>query len=117
MGELPVSKPATPSGRPGIGGSGSPAPSIARAADAGCDLPDAGIARLGAAEAPPSLAELLRSGVGKSDLVWAPADAGGRLDPVALPADAAAEGFEPARSRLAAVGLSAPMPFVAPVLG
>jgi hypothetical protein len=70
-----------------------------------------------AGAAAPSLAELLRSGIGKSDLVWAPADTGGRLDPVALPADAVAEGFEPALRRLAAVGLSVPMPFVAPVLG
>ncbi|HKA79038.1 MAG TPA: hypothetical protein VKD43_03355 [Xanthobacteraceae bacterium] len=52
------------SGRPDCGGSPWPAPSIARAADAGCDRPDAGVAALAADEAVPVVAELLRSGIG-----------------------------------------------------
>jgi hypothetical protein len=101
-----ASKPATPSGRPDVGGSCSLAPSIARAADAGCDLPDA---RLGDV---PGLAEALRSAIGKSGLVWAAAGPdGGGLDPVA-PLGAAGEGLELARRRLAAVGLN--IPFAAP---
>jgi hypothetical protein len=107
-----VSKPATPSDRPDVGGSCSRAPSIARAADAGCDLPDAGIAGLGDV---PGLAEVFRSGIGKSGLVLAAAGPdGGGLDPVAPLAGADAEGLELARRRLAAVGLSIPLAAPAP---
>jgi len=101
---------ASPSGR--LGGSGPPAPTSTRAGDAGCDLPDAGIGRLGAV---PSLPEFFRSGTGKSGLVCALVGAGDDGFSPAPPL--AAEEFGPVRKRLAAVGESAPIPFAEPEPG
>src|SRR5215470_3283836 len=55
---------ASPSGRPEIGGSGSPAPSTARPDGAGWGVPDVDPA--GVAETRPTLAGLCRSGMARS---------------------------------------------------
>jgi len=89
---------ASPSGWPDMGGSGSPTPSTTRPGGAGRGVRDVGIARPGAAETAPTLADLDRSGIGKSD--FAEALVGPDTD-----------GFEPPLSRLAAVGLSPTVPF------
>lgn len=110
--DAPPSEFPGPSGRPLPGDSGPPGPSTTRAGDAGGDLPEAGIGRLGAV---PSLPGFFRSGTGKSGLLCALVGAGdGGFSPAA---PLAADEFAPVRKRFAAVGVSAPIPFAGPEPG
>src|SRR5262245_65664991 len=64
-----MSDPPSPSGRPDMGGSGSPTPSTTRPGDAGCAVPNGGIEG-GAAGT--TLAEVGRAGIGTSGAVRSP---------------------------------------------
>ena len=67
---------ASPSGRPDMGGSGSPAPSSTRPADAGCGPPDAAAEALGEAEVVAGLPSRERSGIGRSGAAARPVGPG-----------------------------------------
>src|SRR5215831_8300453 len=73
---LDSSEVASPSGRPDMGGSGSPAPSGTRPGDAGGGPPDAAAEALGGAEVVAALPSRERSGIGRSGAAAPPVGAG-----------------------------------------
>jgi hypothetical protein len=81
---VPPSEAESPSGRPDIGGSGSPAPTTTRAGAAGGGATDLAIVGSDAPAAVASLADLGRSGIAKSGLVES-LGASGLADPPATP--------------------------------
>jgi hypothetical protein len=71
-----MSEVASPSGRPDMGGSGSPAPSGTRPGDAGGGPPDAAAEAVGGAEVVAGLASRERSGIGRSGAATRPVGPG-----------------------------------------
>jgi hypothetical protein len=99
--------PASPSGRPDMGGSGSPTPSTTRPGDADCGAPNGGVAREGAAEA--ILSDVDRTGIGKSGEAGSPTAAGtGGVGAIALFAGPSGGGCagKPAATRWRAIDAS-----------
>lgn len=94
---------ASPSGRPDMGGSGSPAPSSTRPGDAGCGPPDAAAAALGEAEVVAGLPSGERSGIGGSGAAARPVGPG----IAALDAIGGGCGGSPAATRWPAADASA----------
>src|SRR5262245_9200690 len=97
-----MSEVASPSGRPDMGGSGSPAPSSARPRAAGCGPPDAAAEALGGAEVVAALPSPDRSGIGGSGADARPVGP----DIAALDAGGGGCGGRPAATRWPAAGAS-----------
>src|SRR5262245_15843788 len=93
---------ASPSGRPDMGGSGSPAPSSTRPGAAGCGPPDAAAEALGGAEVVAALPGPDRSGIGGSGADARPVGP----DIAALDAAGGGCGGRPAATRWPAAGPS-----------
>ena len=99
---LDSSEVASPSGRPDIGGSGSPAPSSTRPGDAGGGPPEAAAEAPGEAEVAAGLPSRERSGIGRSGAAAPPVGPG----IATLDAIGGGCGGKPAATRWPAAGAS-----------